>query len=260
MSDNFSWPEGEKLVFIRPPHEFYNGNLSNYYHPDCFPELQVLKNNWEAIRDEIFEFEKLKGSISQMDSLSPAITEGNSWNAIILKNYNWRFIKNIKDFPFTSSIIESIPNCTLTAISKLGAHTSIKPHHGETNGTIRVHLGLHIPGEYPDLGLKVGGEDNCWENGKLICYPDIKKHEAWNHSPHDRYILIMDIVTQPLKSRINYICSMALANQSFIYFYQRFKLVALLPVFLQNAIIYKFSIIWKVYLKIQGIFYKNKLA
>jgi hypothetical protein len=250
---SFKWPDGEEVIFIRPPKEIYTGKLENYYHPDSFPELAVLKSNWEKIRDEIFEFEKTNGSIKQMDSFSPAFVEGNSWNAIILKNYNWKFFRNIEKFPFIYSIVDSIPNCTLAAVSKLEPFTCIKPHHGETNGAIRVHLGLDVPGILPDLGIRVGGEENCWKNGELICYPDIKKHEVWNNTPYNRYILIIDIVPAPLINRINEICSKALGNQSYIFFYQRFKLARIIPYSLQNFFVFIFSIFWKIYLKIQAV-------
>jgi len=249
----FEWPKNEEITYIRPPKEFYKGKLKNYYSSILFPELDILKENWEIIRDEVVDFEKRNGKINQMDSFSPANIEGNNWSTIFLKNFMWNFYHNMKKFPATSSIIEKIPNCTYAVISVLAPYTSIKPHYGDTNGVLRVHLGLSIPGKYPDLGIRVEGEDNCWENGQIICYPDIKKHEVWNNTPHTRYILVLDIVPQPLWKRKFEICKTTLGNQSYIFFYNRFKLARILPYFIQSTISFVFSQLWGIYLIIQSL-------
>ena len=192
-----------------------------------------------------------------MDSFSPASIEGNSWSTIFLKNFMWNFYHNMKKFPLTTAVIEQIPNCTYAVISVLSPYTSIKPHYGDTNGVVRVHLGLHIPGDYPELGIKVNGEDNCWKNGELICYLDIKEHEVWNNTPHTRYLLILDIVPQALLKDKFRICKTTLGNQSFIFFYKRFKLVRMLPLGIQDFISCIFSQFWGVYLVLQELLDKT---
>lgn len=254
MKKIFQWPTDEKIIYIRPPKEQYNGSLSDFYDAALFPELKILSENWKRIRDEIFKFEKENGSIRQVDTFSPAEIEGNYWSTIFLRNYMWKFYHNMKKFPITSTIIEKIPNCTFATISVLDPKTSIKPHYGDTNGIIRVHLGLSIPGKYPLLGIKVGEEENCWEDGKMLCYPDIKKHEVWNKTEQPRYILILDIVPQAIGDKKIEICRKTLGSQSFIFFYKRFALIRKLPEPLQNLIVFLFSIFWGVYLLLQNFF------
>jgi len=65
FNDQFSWPEGEKIVYLRPPKEEYNGKLHSFYSPDLFPELEPLKVNWKGIRDEVREFERKNGVLSK---------------------------------------------------------------------------------------------------------------------------------------------------------------------------------------------------
>lgn len=84
MSDQqFTWPKGEEIVYLRPPKEEYYGSLPSYYPNEWFPELNLLKENWEAIRDEILAYEKERGVITGMGSYSPAAVTGNDWSKLI---------------------------------------------------------------------------------------------------------------------------------------------------------------------------------
>jgi hypothetical protein len=254
-SKEYIWPEGESITFIRPPVEEYHGKLDYFYSPDAFPELAPLKENWEGIRNEILAIEKRDGLLSGMNSLSPAKIEGQgSWSLIYLMSFRWKFHKNMKKFPFTTSVISQIPNCVFAGISTLPPNTEIKPHYGDTNAIVRTHLGLIIPEPYPTIGIRVGDQERGWKDGELLCFINVQKHNVWNNSSKRRYVLMFDFIPQPLVHKTNEICSNALGSQSFIFFYKRFALVQKLPTFVHNWMCKIFSIIWKVYLPIQRRF------
>jgi len=40
------------------------------------------------------------------------------------------------------------------------------PHFGETNGVVGCHLGIDIPGAWPDCGMEVNKEAKICEEGK----------------------------------------------------------------------------------------------
>ena len=257
MSNNkYFWPEGEEIIFVRPPVEEYHGKLSYYYSPDSFPELEPLKKNWRGIRDEVLAIEKEDGGmLTGMNSLSPAKVEGEGkWSLIYLVSFRWMFHKNRKKFPFTTSVIDQIPNCVFAGISILPPHTEIKPHYGDTNAIVRTHLSLVVPEPYPTIGIRVGDEERGWEEGELLCFINVQKHNVWNNSDKRRYVLMFDFIPKDLEHRTTEICTKALGSQSFIFFYKRFAFVRLLPVFTHDFICSLFALIWRIYLPIQKKF------
>ncbi len=250
----FSWPENEKLVFVRPPKEDYNGHLDCYYDPDLFPELAPLKENWKGIRDEILAFEKKHGALSGMSSLSHAETYGGNWTLIYLMSFSRIIHGNKKMFPLISSIIDKIPNIVFATISILPPHTELAPHFGDTNGIVRTHLGLVIPEPYPTIAIKVGEEERGWKDGELLCFINVQKHSVWNRSNERRYLLMVDFVPNVLKDRQMEICAKGLGSQTFIYFYKRVGLVRAMPEFIHSFMCWMFAFIWRIYLPFQRRF------
>ena len=253
-SNQFVWPEGEEIVYLRPPNEEYTGKLDCFYSPDSFPELAPLKENWEKIRDEILEFEKKNGALSGMSSYSPANVSGGQWSLIYLESFMWKFYKNRKKFPFICSVVDQIPNCVFSAVSILPPHTEIKPHNGDTNGIVRTHLGLIIPAPHPICSIKVGEEERGWENGELLCFINVKRHSVWNNSSEKRYLLMVDFIPQELADKKIKICADGLGSQGFIYLYKNIILIQKLPVFMHDMICKAGSLFWRLYLPIQRRF------
>ena len=252
MSDEqFIWPENEELIYVRPPIEEYKGNLDNFYSPDLFPELAPLKENWKGIRDELLAYEKERGALAGMSSISPAEVKGGDWNLIYLMSFTWQFHKNRQKFPFICSVIDQIPNAVFAAISVLPPNVEIEPHYGDTNGIVRTHLGLIIPEPYPTIAIKVGDEERGWEEGQLLCFINVQKHSVWNRSSQKRYLLMMDFVPKILQNRKTEICTRGLGSQSFIFLYKNIALVRHMPNFTYSFMCGLFAIFWRLYLPIQ---------
>lgn len=253
-SKTYQWPKGEKLAFVRPPVEEYHGNLECFYDPDIFPELKPLKDNWTGIREEIEAYERNNGLMAEMDSYTPPENTENQWSHIYLMSYLWKFHKNQKKFPFLTSIVNQIPNCTYATISVLPPNTVIKPHYGDTNGVLRSHLGIIIPDKLPNIGIKVGEEERDWSEGELLCFSIVKKHKAWNKSDKRRYIVILDFVPQGHPYSIMQVCSKTLGSQSFTFLYNKFSLVRKLPESINQFLCDGFGLFWRLYLPIQRRF------
>ena len=246
----FTWPRGEELVYLRPPKEEYHGNLPNFYPSGMFHELDILKANWEALRDEIIAFENDKGNISGINSYSPADVKG-TWNTLNLVSFMVFFHKNRKKFPLLTRLTDQIPNCTTVTISILDSYTEIKPHYGDTNGVIRAHLGLIVPDPYPVVGMKVGNEEQGWKEGELLFFTIVCRHSVWSKSAHKRYVLIVDFVPQVLEKRRNEICAKTLGSQTYIFLYKRIRFFKHLPEFIAVFLCFSFSVFWRIFLPIQ---------
>lgn len=253
-SSKYVWPEGEEIVYLRPPNEEYLGKLDYFYDSALFPELQPLVDNWQALRQEIVEHEREKGIMAEMDSHAPPANTKGQWSHIYLMNYLWKFHKNLKRFPVITSVIEKIPNCVYATISVLPPNTEILPHCGNCNGIVRAHIALIIPAPAPVCAIQVGDEMHGWEEGKLLTFTIVNRHAAWNRSDHRRYIMIIDIVPEIHQHRTMEICSRNLGTSTFIVLYDRFNLVRKLPNFVHGMMISLFSIFWRVYLPIQRRF------
>lgn len=250
-SKEFKWPKGEKIEYVRPPKETYNGKLPAFYNPEAFPELKPLQENWEAIKDEVLAYEKKMGELKDMDSHTPPENTENLWSHTYLLSYLRIFHKNRKKFPVLSKVIDQIPNCTYATISILPPHTEIKPHFGDTNGVVRTHLGLIIPAPYPEIAIKVGEEERGWEDGGLLSFTIVKKHQVWNRSPYRRYIVILDIVPKILEHKKMEICTNTLGSQTFTYFYNKFNILKKLPESVNIILCRFFAFLWRLYLPLQ---------
>ena len=224
-ADPIALPQKEKLVaLIRA--QRYEGNLPHFFSPELFPELEILRSNWQGIRDEILKFEKLNGEIKGLNS-NPYVApqfEGINWSNIFLENFTIRHHKNRKYFPFLSSLIDQIPNCTFVVISILSPHTAIKPHYGDTNGIVRGHLGLIIPESLPACGIRVGDEEREW---------------------------VEDIVPEFMGVKTIVACTKLLGAQSFNYLENRFSIFKKIPDPFVPVLTSLIALGWRLYLPIQ---------
>jgi len=251
MNSTYQWPEGEEIVYLRPPHEEYLGKLDYFFDPALFPELKPLTDNWERMRDEVLAYEHKLGEVREMDSHVPPTNTQNQWSLTYLMNYRWMFHDNLKRFPVVASVVAQIPNAVFATISILPPHTDILPHCGNCNGIVRAHIGLVVPEPEPTCAIRVGDEMHGWKEGGLLTFTIVNRHAAWNHSDHRRYIVIVDIVPEMHRHRTMEICSKNLGTSTFNTLYDRFSLVRRLPNAVHEFMCQVFSVFWRVYLPVQ---------
>ncbi len=247
-----AFPQREPLVAMKRQ-ERYRGSLPKFFTPEWFPELKPLTDNWQAIRDEILQYEKQHGAIKGLDSnpyVAPQI-EGVDWSNIFLLNFSIKFHKNRKKFPVTTSIIDQIPDCSFVVISVLSPHTTILPHYGDTNGIVRAHLGLVIPGTLPECGVRVGDEEQGWKEGDLTLFTEAYLHGAWNKTDNKRYVLVVDFVPAFMEQSKMTVCTKLLGAQSYNYLEKRFHVLEHLPDWAANALCFCIALGWRVYLPVQ---------
>ncbi len=137
-----------------------------------------------------------------MLSLSP------TWKTLNLLSYG---TVNPGVLPRTAAVVSQIPNVFMCNLSKLGAHSEVKPHAGESTSYIRCHLGIDVPAAAPVTALHVGGEVVSWEEGRVLAFCDGHWHGAYNHSDGDRYVLIFDVMPQSLGWYTKQFCSLMVA-------------------------------------------------
>lgn len=161
-----------------------------FHDPRRFPFAAVLEREWRAIHDE---YAAVRDAL--VDWHETRLYEGGGWKVF-----------PIFGFPHGEPLPDRVSRCSLTArlvqqhvprhgaagFSVLLPHTRVKPHEGYQGEYLRCHLGLAVPGG--DGGLRVAGETRAWREGAALVFDDRVTHEAWNDTPFERVVLLVDFV------------------------------------------------------------------
>jgi len=217
----YSFAEGEVFTGGEPP--FFDIStkpwkklLEDHANVIC-NELQTLIENKEP--NIIPYFNRTLAS-------SPA-----AWTIFPLRSWNNDFAENCKKTPRTVEIIRQIPGVTSCAFSILKPHTTIKPHFGDSNVMYRCHLTLKTPGSQPEIGMRAGGKEISWETGTVFAFCDAHKHEVWNNTNEERWVLIVDILREEFLAEEKQICKEVNATLWWQHKFQKFYFIRHLPRF-----------------------------
>jgi hypothetical protein len=98
--------------------------------------------------------------------------------------------------------IQSMQNLTVTRaeFSVVDSTARILPHYGMTNGQVKFHLGLVVPGHASGehcVFLAVDGAVRGWSEGGVLIFDDSFQHEVWNDCVSERVVFQL-VVTHPL--------------------------------------------------------------
>ena len=166
-----------------------------------FPFLQMFTDNWEKIRDEVQVILKNREEIPAFQEVSPdqsKIAQGKNWRTFFLYGFGEKLNKNCAQAPFTSSLLEKVPNIEISWFSILSPGYHIPPHQGVSKGILRAHLGLLIPKDAESCRIRVDKEFRVWKPGQIFVLDDTYEHEVWNNTDDERVILIFDF-DRPMK-------------------------------------------------------------
>ena len=225
----------------------YEGSAPAFYPLSDFPAAALLEQNWQLIRDEMLQRDSLH---LRSPTYNPNQAPGaDKWKMVIFYNYLWKRKDNCKKYPKTHELLKQIDGLTFAAFNLLEPHAEIKPHYGDTNATIRCHLGIDIPAPLPDCGLEVNGEKRGWENGKVILFSDAHYHTAWNYSDRERYVFVVDIIRPEYRDQKWWICSGVLSALTLKTIRTRVPVVNILPRFIVQLLHLKIRCLWWLKIK-----------
>ncbi|MBP6731225.1 MAG: aspartyl/asparaginyl beta-hydroxylase domain-containing protein, partial [Chitinophagales bacterium] len=111
---------------------------------------------------------------------------------------------NIALCPQTDRLLKNIPNVTTAFFSILSSDTVIKEHRGAFKGYLRFHLGVDIPADYENCGIRILNDTYHWQNGKSFIFDDTFLHSAWNKSSQKRTVLYVDFI-RPMPKPLTWI-------------------------------------------------------
>jgi aspartyl/asparaginyl beta-hydroxylase (cupin superfamily) len=238
------------LFFLKE--EAYEGSHSFFYSSSDFAEIKMLEENWEIIRDEVLGLITAE-ELDNIKNLNPPyLSHPDAWKNIYFYNFGWKNHANCARFPRTHELLKKLPNFIFGGVTVLNPHSRVLPHNGETNTTIRCHLGLKVPAPLPTCGVKVGSEEQEWKEGKVMMFSDAHYHSTWNESDEQRFVLVFDILREEYATQKSWMCAQSLGALSLKYFYTGRQYLKKTPMPILKALHFVFSAIWYVYLPFQN--------
>lgn len=248
-----------KARFFLDEGETYNGPEPYFYDKGEFAWAKILEENWHIIREEFASILEGRKEIKLSSVNPPYLSNPEAWKNIYFWNFMWQYHRNCRQFPKTYHLLKSIPNLTFAEFTVLEPHSRVLPHIGETNTTIRGHLGISIPADLPIAGIKVGSEQRGWENGKVVLFSDCHLHTVWNDSSQRRFVLVFDITKNEFAHHIYWVNAQSLSALTIKYFDEKFNLLKRLPPPILKFLHKIIAVCWWLYLPVQrnflGLFY-----
>lgn len=161
-----------------------------------FKDHLLLKENWQVIKEELFEVLRDEESIPEfheVDKIQRFINKNDApWRVFMFMAYNNWQETNCAKAPKTTELLKQIPGVTTAMFSILGPQKHILPHNGFYKGVYRYHLGLIIP-EEGECYIVNGGQRYDWKEGEDVLFDDTYKHAVWNKTNETRVVLFCDI-------------------------------------------------------------------
>lgn len=187
----------------------YSGQEPPFFSDEEMPWRATLESATDEVWHELRAYLKDQSPKSYF-ARSIASTSGG-WLTIPLMTWGLRYPR-LACFPRTMAAVETIPGVVSVSFNLLQAGAHIPPHYGDTNATMRVHLGLSIPNGLPDAGMQVHDTQRGWSNGRVVAFCDGYVHRAWNDTKEDRWIMLLDVVRPEYQSSQRMICATVLSS------------------------------------------------
>lgn len=170
-----------------------------YLPLSTLPQLQLLADNWEVIRDEALHLASLR-AIKAPDAHNDIGFNSffkYGWKRFYLKWYDARHPSAEALCPRTVALLNSIPGVKAAMFAELPPGGKLNAHRDPFAGSLRYHLGLATPND--DLCyIEVDGIRHSWRDGQGVIFDETYVHEAHNKSDKNRIVLFCD-VERPLK-------------------------------------------------------------
>jgi beta-hydroxylase len=159
-----------------------------------FPELKLLQDNWQLIRDEALNLNQaaqIKAS-DKLDDLSFNSFFRTGWKRFYLKWYGANLKSAEQLCPRTLALLNQLPNVKGAMFAMLPPGARLVRHRDPYAGSLRYHLGLSTPNSEKCF-ISVDGQEYFWRDGEAVLFDETFIHYADNQTDHNRIILFMDV-------------------------------------------------------------------
>jgi beta-hydroxylase len=167
---------------------------SPYIPTSAMPELQLLADNWEVIRDEalhLASLQEIKAPELHNDiGFNSFFKYG--WKRFYLKWYDAKHPSAAALCPKTVALLNQIPSVKAAMFAELPPGGLLNPHRDPFAGSLRYHLGLVTPND-DRCYIDVDGIRHSWRDGKGVIFDETYVHDAYNKTDKNRIILFCDV-------------------------------------------------------------------
>lgn len=168
----------------------------------AFPELGVLREHWQIIRDEAVAVYRSghARTATEHDDLAFNSFFKRDWRRFYLSWYGAPLPSARARCPRTVALLEQIPTVHAAMFAVLAPHSHLVRHRDPFAGSLRYHLGLATPGS-DACRIVIDGEPYVWRDGEDVLFDETYIHRAENRTDQPRIILFCD-VERPLRGRL----------------------------------------------------------
>ena len=159
-----------------------------------FPEMAVLRENWETIRDEARALLGTGGLKAASDHVDIGFNSffQRGWRRFYLKWYDVPPPSALELCPKTVALLQSIPSVNAAMFALLPPGARLNEHRDPSAASLRYHLGLITPNSN-DCFINVDGEPYSWRDGQDVMFDETYLHFAENRTDKARLILFCDV-------------------------------------------------------------------
>lgn len=209
--------------------KLYEGPEPAFFETENKSWTVLLEKNYASIKSELATIIETRDKNIIPYFNKTLANKAESWTIFPLYIWGKKNAGNCNKCPQTTALVESISGMTSCSFSILKPHTTIKPHHGDSNVMYRCHLTLKNESALPQTGMRVKNETKGWEKGRLFAFCDAHEHEVWNNAAEERWVLIIDILREEFEAEKKKICSEVNATLFWQHAFQRFYFIRHLP-------------------------------
>lgn len=179
---------------------------ATFYNSNDFAWANELEKNTDAIKQELNNALTKAEVQTYLRPYLPAGFQAAPELENLVGSNQWRALDLYKDgqlnsnlaqyFQVTLGLMDQIPTYNLNGhpfevfFSVLQPHQEISPHFGQSNHALTAHLPLEIPA---NCHMKVGSDQQQWQEGTLMLFDDSHLHSAHNNSDQQRIVLIFSV-------------------------------------------------------------------
>lgn len=165
-----------------------------YLSVNEFPQLRLLQDNWQTIRDEALNLdnlEKIKAAEKNDDAGFNSFFKVG-WKRFYLKWYEASHPSAAQYCPKTVALLKQIPEVKAAMFAELPPGGRLNEHRDPFAGSLRYHLGLVTPNN-DSCFIMVNNERYSWRDGESVMFDETYIHWAKNNSNVNRIILFCDV-------------------------------------------------------------------
>jgi len=167
-----------------------------------FPDMKVLRDNWETIRDEalrLYDAGHIRKSENHSDLAFNTFFK-RGWKRFYLKWYDDMMPSAKELCPKTVELVRSIPSVNAALFALMAPQSKLGEHRDPFAGSVRYHLGLKTPNS-DQCRIYIDGQEYAWRDGDDILFDETYIHSVSNDTDEVRIILFCDVV-RPVRNPV----------------------------------------------------------